>query len=148
MRFLSALLAIGVLFACHKSERQRYVANRSDTVAAEANAQPHAGEVTDLQLRYEYDAFGFVNAITASTGEGVVATAKKVDSRAVGTPMVTDVEVEETHLEPASSRVIYRGRIVFRCRTNEPFGVPVGSKAISGEKRRVIFDRWPYAIAP
>lgn len=148
MRPVAALLILGCLFACRESERADDASTHAATVAADNDNPIRADALTRLQFRYEHNAFGSVNAVTASEGGAVVATARKIGSRSAGGPMVTDVEVEETHFEPGTPRVIYRGRIVFRCRTNEPFGEPIESRALSGQRSRVIFDRWPYATSP
>ena len=101
-----------------------------------------------LALKYEYDAFGFVETAVASSGGSVVAVARKVGMRSVGGPTVTDIEVEETHFEAGTQRVLYKGTITFRCRTNEPFGEPVAVRALSGRKPYDVFERWPYATTP
>jgi len=98
-----------------------------------------------LEVQYQYDGFGLVETASARSGESIVAVAKRVDIRPVGGPTVTDVEVEETHFARGTQDVVYKGRMVFRCRTNEEFGERITDTPLFGTRPRDVFRRWPYA---
>jgi hypothetical protein len=99
----------------------------------------------ELELRYQYDAFETVETASAYSGPMIVATAKRVAIRPVGGPTVTDIEVEETHFASGTRQVVYRGSMVFRCRTNEAFGERISDTPVFGKRGRDVFRRWPWA---
>jgi hypothetical protein len=95
--------------------------------------------------QYDYDAFSLVETITVHSDKSIVATAKRISIRPVGGPVITEIEVEETHFAPATEEVIYKGRIVFQCKTNEEFGQRISDQPISGTRLYDVFLQWPYA---
>src|ERR1022692_1956720 len=95
-----------------------------------------------VELRYEYDQFGFVETASASKRGSTVATARRVNSRPLGGPTLTEIEVEETHFAIGTANVVYKGTMIFHCRTNEPFCERTKVTPILGERRDGFFDRW------
>jgi hypothetical protein len=105
----------------------------------------------NLTLRYQYDPFEEVESATAYYGETICATAKRIQERHVGDTggaTVTDIDVEEIQFAPNSQAVVYKGRVVFRCITNQEFCERVSVTPILGKRQRDIFRKWPYARTP
>lgn len=98
----------------------------------------------DLTFRYEYNGPS-VETASAYSDESLVAIAKRTSWRPVGGPTVVDIEVEETHFAQGTQEVIYKGRLVFRCRTNEAYGERITDTPLFGKRPRDVFRRWPYA---
>ena len=101
-----------------------------------------------LKIRYQYDGSGLVETVSVRSGDSIVAVAKRLSIRSAGGPTVTDIQVEETHFAPGTQEVVYKGKMVFRCRTNEPFGERITDTPLSGTRPQDVFRRWPYATAP
>lgn len=99
----------------------------------------------ELEFQYQYDAFELVETASAMDAGAIVASAKRVAIRPVGGPTVTDIEVEETHFARGTQNVVYRGNLVFRCRTNETFCERTSVTPHYGKRPRDVFRRWPYA---
>lgn len=96
-------------------------------------------------ISYLYDARGLVESASAARGEAVVATARRMGIAPSSNPMVADIAVEETHFRPGSREIVYRGEIVFRCRTNQEFCEQLSVTRREGKRPRDVFRRWPYA---
>ena len=104
-----------------------------------------AGCSRELEYRYQYDAFEMVETASVYSGQTVVANAKRVDIRSIGGPTVTEIEVEETHFAEGTQQAVYRGRLMFRCVTNDPFCQRTGDTPQFGKRPRDLFRQWPYA---
>ena len=99
----------------------------------------------DLKVRYQYNPFGLVESATIHRGDSVVAVARHVSIAPVGGPTVTDVGVEEVHFGRGTQDVLYKGRMVFRCKTNQEFCDRISVTPLQGTRPRDLFKRWPYA---
>ena len=108
-------------------------------------ATPFAGCSRQLEYRYQYDAFEMVETASAYSGGTVVANAKRMGMRSIGGPTVTEIEVEETHFAEGRQEPVYKGRLVFRCVTNDPFCERTGDTRQFGKRSRDVFRQWPYA---
>jgi hypothetical protein len=73
----------------------------------------------------------------------VIATARRLSGRGTNDPGVTEIEIEETHFVKGTPDVVYRGRVTFRCKANEPFCQPMRVTPEFGARPRDVFWRWP-----
>jgi hypothetical protein len=121
-RVLSVVLAAGLLASC---DRLTMLRDR------------------DLAFSYTGDDAGAVERASVDSNTRVIASAKRVATRATPDPAVTEVDVDETHFVPGTLNVVYTGRIVFHCRTAEAWCQRVREAATSGSRPRDVFRKWP-----
>lgn len=98
-----------------------------------------------VKIVYAFDAFELVESAVAYRGESLIAKAERVGLRPNG-PTILDIEVEETHFSPKTGDIVYKGKMVFRCRTNVEVGERIEVKPILGKRPRDLFREWPYAV--
>jgi len=70
---------------------------------------------SDLEISYLGEEFGHVQRASVSTRTRVIASARRVGIRRTGNPVVTEVDVDETHFVRGTLDVVYTGRVVFQC---------------------------------
>ena len=101
-----------------------------------------------LRVQYNYDGNEMVETAFIMKGESLVAIGKRAPIRPRVGPAVTDleVEVEETHFTPGTQNVVYKGRLVFRCRINEVWCERIADVVVLGTRPRDVFPRWPYNL--
>jgi hypothetical protein len=124
-RLLSVVLAAGLLASC---DRLSMFLNR------------------DLSFSYTGDDTGAVELASVDSDTRVIASAKRVATRATTDPAVTEIDVDETHFVRGTLNVVYTGRIVFHCRTGEAWCPRVREAATSGTRPRDLFRQWPSRI--
>ncbi|MGH9970425.1 MAG: hypothetical protein ACREBG_21900 [Pyrinomonadaceae bacterium] len=102
-----------------------------------------------LHVQYNYDNNEMVETALIMKGESLVAIGKRVAIRWVPGPEGAlpgaEVEVEETHFTPGTQNVVYKGRLVFRCRFNEDWCERIADTGVSGSRPRDVLRRWPYS---
>jgi hypothetical protein len=121
-RVLSVVIAAGLLASCDRVTMWR---NR------------------DLAFSYTGDDTGSVERASVDSDSRVIASAKRVGTRATTDPAVTEIDVDETHFIRGTLNVVYTGRIVFHCRTGEAWCQRVREVATSGSRPRDVFRKWP-----
>lgn len=121
-RVLSVVFAAGLLAACDQLTMLR---NR------------------DLAFSYTGDDTGAVERASVDSNTQVIASAKRVATRATTDPAVAEIDVDETHFVRGTLNVVYTGRIVFHCRTGEAWCQRVREAATSGSRPRDVFRKWP-----
>jgi len=124
-RLLSVVLAAGLLASC---DRATMLLNR------------------DLAFSYSGDETGAVERASVDSDTRVIASAKRVATRATADPAVTEIDVDETHFVRGTVNVVYTGRIVFHCTTGEAWCRRVGQAATAGTRPRDVFRKWPSRI--
>jgi len=124
-RLLSVVLAAGLLASC---DRLTMLLDR------------------DLAFSYTGDDTGAVERASVDSDTRVIASAKRVATRATTDPAVTEIDVDETHFVRGTLNVVYTGRIVFHCRTGEAWCQRVREAATSGTRPRDVFRKWPSRI--
>jgi hypothetical protein len=100
----------------------------------------------DLAFSYTADDTGAVERASVDSDTRVIASAKRVATRATTDPGVTEIDVDETHFVRGTLNVVYTGRIVFHCRTREAWCQRVREAATSGTRPRDVFKKWPSRI--
>jgi len=101
---------------------------------------------SDVEIVYNFDAFEMVESALAYKGGSLIAKAERVGMRPVE-PTIMDIEVVETYFHPESGEIIYKGKMLFRCRTNIEMGERVKVTPIFGKKPMDLFRKWPYAVS-
>jgi hypothetical protein len=124
-RLLSVVLAAGLLASC---DRLTMLLNR------------------DLAFSYTGDDTGAVERASVDSDTRVIASAKRVATRATTDPAVTEVDVDETHFVRGTPNVVYTGKIVFHCRMGEAWCRRVSEAATAGTRPRDVFRKWPSRI--
>ena len=66
-----------------------------------------------------------VERASVDQGTRVIATARRLSGRVTNDPEVTEIEIEETHFVKGTTEVVYRGRVMFRCKADESFCQPI-----------------------
>ena len=112
-RVLSVVFAAGLLASCDQLTMLR---NR------------------DLAFAYTGDDTGAVERASVDSDTQVIASAKRVATRATTDPAVAEIDVDETHFVRGTLNVVYTGRIVFHCRTGEAWCQRVREAATSGSR--------------
>ena len=97
----------------------------------------------DLAFSYTGDDTGSVERASVDSDSRVIASAKRIASRATTDPVVAEIDVDETHFIRGTLNVVYTGRIVFHCRTGEAWCQRVREVATSGSRPRDVFRKWP-----
>jgi hypothetical protein len=100
----------------------------------------------DLSWAYLGDEAGTVDRASVASDTKVIASAKRLATRATAESAVTEIHVEETHFVRGTLTVLYTGRIVFHCRTGESWCRRVSEAAVSGTRPRDVFRKWPSRI--
>ena len=100
----------------------------------------------DLAFSYTGDETGAVERASVDSDTRVIASAKRVATRATADPAVTEIDVDETHFVRGTLNVVYTGHIVFHCRTGEPWCRRVREAATAGARPRDVFRKWPSRI--
>lgn len=101
----------------------------------------------DLKIVYNFDAFESVESALVYRGETLIAKAEEVGTSSNGpTALDVDIEVEETYFSPKTGDIVYKGRLVFRCRANVEMGERIEVKPILGERPQDLFLEWPYIV--
>lgn len=98
-----------------------------------------------VKMVYNFDAFEMVESALAYSGESLIAKAERVGMRP-GEPGILDIEVAETHFHQKTGEIVYKGKMVFRCRTNMEWGERIKVTPLSGKRPRDLFREWPYAV--
>ena len=96
----------------------------------------------DLGVAYVGDG-SVVERASVDQDTRVIATARRLSGRATNDPDLTEVEIEETHFVKGTTNVVYRGRVTFRCKADEPFCQPMRVTPELGARPRDVFWRWP-----
>ena len=121
-RILSVVFAAGLLASCDQLTMLR---NR------------------DLAFSYTGDDTGAVERASVDSNTQVIASAKRIATRATTDPAVSEVDVDETHFVRGTPNVVYTGKIVFQCRRGEAWCERVREAATSGSRPRDVFRKWP-----
>jgi len=100
----------------------------------------------DLEFAYIGDESGQVERASVSTGTRVIASARRSGTRMTDDPAVTEIDVDETHFVRGTLDVVYKGSIVFQCRTDEAWCRPTRVRPMYGTRPRNVFRRWPSRI--
>lgn len=98
-----------------------------------------------VKIVYNFDAFQLVESALAYSGESLIAKAERVGMRP-GEPGSLDIEVAETHFLQKTGEIVYKGKMVFRGRTNMEWAERIKVMPVSGKKPRDLFREWPYAV--
>jgi hypothetical protein len=98
-----------------------------------------------VKLVYDFDPFQMVESASAYIGESLIAKAKKTAMRP-REQFVMDIEVEETHFNQKTGEIVYKGTMMFRCRTNIEMGERLTVTPVLGQKPNDVFREWPWAI--
>jgi hypothetical protein len=101
---------------------------------------------SDLEIAYLGDESGYVGRASVSTGTKVIASARRVAVRRTENPNVTELDVDESHYVRGTLDVVYTGRIVFRCNTNQELCQRIQVAPTSGTRPRDVFRQWPLKI--
>jgi hypothetical protein len=96
----------------------------------------------DLEVAYVGEG-SVVERASVDQDTRVIATARRLSGRGTNDPEVTEIEIEETHFVKGTPDVVYRGRVTFRCRGDEPFCQPTRVTPEFGARPRDVFWRWP-----
>ncbi len=97
----------------------------------------------DLGLSFSYRGEGSVTErASVAHDTRVIATAKRLGARTTVDPDVSEVEIEETHFVKGTTQVVYKGRVVFRCKAAAQFCESVRVIPESGTRPRDVFWRW------
>ena len=94
----------------------------------------------DLAFSYTGDDTGAVERASVDSDTQVIASAKRVATRATTDPAVAEIDVDETHFVRGTLNVVYTGKIVFHCRTGEAWCQRVREAATSGSRPRDVFQ--------
>ena len=96
----------------------------------------------DLGIAYVGEG-SVVERASADQDTRVIATARRLSGRTTNDPAVTEIEIEETHFVKGTTDVVYRGRVTFRCKADEPYCPPMRVTPEFGARPRDVFWRWP-----
>ena len=97
----------------------------------------------DFGLSFSYRGEGSVTEwASAAHDTRVIATAKRLGAWTTADPDVSEVEIEETHFVKGTTQVVYKGRVVFRCKTAQQFCEPAKVIPEFGTRQRDVFWRW------
>lgn len=80
-----------------------------------------------------------VERASASQDTRVIATARRLSGRT--TDDMTEIEIEETHFVKGTTDVVYRGRVTFRCKADQPFCQPMRVTPEFGARPRDVLWR-------
>lgn len=98
-----------------------------------------------IKIVYNFDAFEMVESALAYKGESLIAKAERVGMHPVE-PVTMDIEVAETYFHQKTGEIVYKGKMVFRCRANVEMGERINVTPVFGKRPRDLFREWPYAI--
>ena len=82
-----------------------------------------------------------------STRTRVIASARRVGIRRTGNPVVTKVDVDETHFVRGTLDVVYTGRVVFQCSARQDVRPRIRVAPASGTRPRDVFRAVPNSPA-
>jgi len=100
----------------------------------------------DLAFAYLNDSEGQVDRASVDSRTRVIASAKRVAVRSTSDPVVTEIDVDESHFVPGTVNIVYTGRVVFQCKAGEPWCQRVRQAAVSGARQRDVFRKWPLRL--
>lgn len=100
----------------------------------------------DLEFAYVGDDSGAVEVVSVATGTRVIASARRARIRKTENPEISELDVDETHYVRGTLEVVYKGRLVFQCRTGQETCDRTASTPASGSRPRDLFRVWPLKI--